>query len=268
MVAAVKKGKKYISLPFSYCVGPLFNNKKLYTQLVEDLNQQSITIEYLQAMENDIIHSTITTSFADIKGLKNQKPKFSKNTRSKINRSEKKGFSFQEENDIENFFEVLSRNMHKLGTPIHGKAFYRDIFKQIPSRIYSVFIDSKPVASYFIIETLDVLHHTKKAWCILWASSLSMYNRDYVNYFAYNELIEAAMRNGIDLIDFGRSGTDSSLHEFKKKWSNRHIPLIKVNADNTYYKDNALLRFFSNQWKRLPYQMTIALGPHVRRFLP
>ena len=143
---------------------------------------------------------------------------------------------------LDDFYDVFSRNMRDLGTPVYAKAFFRNILHCFPreSRILVVRMKDRPVAAGFLIGHRDRLE-------IPWASSAREVNPLGVNMFFYWKVLQYAIDKHYRYFDFGRSSTGSGTYRFKEQWGaqpkqlywhyhlneNRELP--SLNPDNPKY---------------------------------
>ena len=166
--------------------------------------------------------------------------------------------------DVERFFDAYSRSVHKLGTPVFAKKYFR-------------------VLQEVFAEDCEILTVTKDGGVI--TSVLSFYFRDEVlpyygggseaareykgNDFMYWDLMRRAAERGIRVFDYGRSKLGTGSYSFKKNWGFEPEPLhyeyrlIKAHAVPDVNPLNPKYRLFINLWKRLPLAVTRVVGPHL-----
>jgi len=192
--------------------------------------------------------------------------------RSQVNRPIKEGMysKIGKEDELDNFYEVFSRNMRDLGTPVYSKNFFRNILRTFSesSWICTVFTkEKKAVASGFLIGFKGTLE-------IPWASSLRSQNKYSPNMLLYWNAIKFGCDTGYKEFDFGRSTPDEGTYRFKEQWGARPHPLYwyywtknggpipELNPKNPKY------RAAINVWKRLPVGITRMIGPSIVKNLP
>ncbi|WP_298435874.1 FemAB family XrtA/PEP-CTERM system-associated protein [Geobacter sp.] len=170
---------------------------------------------------------------------------------------------------LNGFYEVFSRNMRDLGTPVYGKNFFRNILATFPdsTRIISVMLGEKTVASGLLTWFRDTLE-------VPWASSISDYREMCPNNLLYWEAIRFAIGHGSTIFDFGRSTPGEGTFRFKKQWGARPVQLYwqyllgqgkdvpELNPRNPKY------RLAVKVWQKLPLAVTNALGPLIVRNIP
>ncbi len=197
---------------------------------------------------------------------------FGAKLRSQIKRAVKEGMytSVGGLEELKSFYEVFSRNMRDLGTPVYSRNFFRNILKAFPetTRVCTVYTrDGIPAASGLIIGFRDVLE-------IPWASSVRQFNRFGPNMLLYSTVLEFACRQGYRIFDFGRSTPGEGTHKFKEQWGAKprqlywHYlmengePMPEINPHNPKY------RLAIRVWRHLPLRLTRLVGPAVVKNLP
>jgi FemAB-related protein (PEP-CTERM system-associated) len=171
---------------------------------------------------------------------------------------------------FDDFYKVLSVNFRDLGTPLHGKSFFRKILREF-NRFSSIIVvkhGEKVIAGMLFT-------HFKNVFNDPWASSLRAYNTLCPNNLLYWEAIKYACKNSFEYFDFGRSTLGQGTLIFKKQWGAEQLQLYyqyHLNRADAIPKTNAVnynrYQFAINVWKRLPLTIANAVGPVVVRYLP
>ena len=184
--------------------------------------------------------------------------------RAMVRKGIKAGLVGAVDRDTERFFAAYSQSVHRLGTPVFPRRFFR--------LLAETFGDD--------CEVLTITLHGK-----LIASVLSFYFRDEVlpyygggvaaaravagNDFMYWDLMRRACERGLKTFDFGRSKRGTGSFDFKRNWGFEPTPLHyeyflvrsrkvpEVNPMNPKY------RLFISAWKRMPLALANAIGPHI-----
>lgn len=196
---------------------------------------------------------------------------FGSKLRAQINRPQREHpvITIAGEKLVADFYQVFSRNMRDLGTPVYSKQFFANIMAQFPerSRIIVVSLSGNPVASGFLIS------HGRKLE-IPWASTISGANHLSVNMLLYWEALKYAVEKGHSHFDFGRSSRNSGTYRFKQQWGampkqsywhywlNQRDEMPAINPGNPKY------RLAINLWKRLPLAIANRLGPRIVKNIP
>ena len=166
--------------------------------------------------------------------------------------------------DVERFFSAYSASVHRLGTPVFSKNYFR-LLKQI------------------FADDCEILTITKDGRTI--SSVLSFYFRDEVlpyygggtsearevagNDFMYWELLRRAAARGYKTFDFGRSKVGTGAFDFKKNWGFEPQPLpyaYQLHRARALPDNNPLnpkYQRFIRLWQRLPLPVANLLGPHI-----
>jgi hypothetical protein len=107
-----------------------------------------------------------------------------------------------------------------------------------------------------------------------WASSVRDYNNLCPNHLLYWHVIESAVADGCDILDFGRSTPNEGTFKFKEQWG--AVP-VSLHWEYALLRDEALpdqspknpkFRLMIETWKRLPLWLANAIGPYIVRSIP
>src|SRR5262249_7339445 len=114
---------------------------------------------------------------------------------------------------LDGFYDVLSRNMRDLGSPVYGKCLFREILTAFgaDAEICVVRDGPAPVATALLL-------HGKGVTEVPTASSLKEYNPTSVNMLMYWGWLARSVERGQVLFDFGRSTAEGPTYKFKKQW--------------------------------------------------
>lgn len=166
------------------------------------------------------------------------------------------------------FYDVFSRNMRDLGTPVYSQRLFRSILRHYPDRaeLCVVRLADQPVAS-------GLLLHGWKITEVPSASSLREYNPTCANMLLYWQLLERTIQRGQQVFDFGRSTQDSNTFRFKKQWGATPFPAawqsyLRSGNPGQVRQDNPRYQRFIRIWQRLPVSLTRLIGPAIVRGIP
>lgn len=170
---------------------------------------------------------------------------------------------------LDDFYQVFSRNMRDLGTPVYGRSFFKGIFEHFGDlcRIILVKKEGIPVATGFLIGHQGMME-------IPWASSLREYNRIGVNMYMYWEALKYSVNEHFQCFDFGRSSIDSGTYKFKKQWGAQptqlywHYWLKPGTTMPTLNPSNPKYKLAIKMWQKLPLSAANFLGPMIVKNLP
>ena len=188
--------------------------------------------------------------------------------RAMVRKGIKGGLESVIDNDIERFFTAYSVSVHRLGTPVFSKEYFR-LLKEV------------------FAEDCELMIILKAGHTI--AGVMSFYFRDEVlpyygggtseardvagNDFMYWELMRRACERGYKTFDFGRSKRNSGSFDFKKNWGFEPQPLHyeyqlhRASAVPDHNPLNPKYQLFIKAWRKLPLSIANVVGPHIVRNL-
>lgn len=192
---------------------------------------------------------------------------FPSKVRSQVRRPQKAGMttSFGPA-ELSAFYDVWSRNMRDLGTPVLPRRFFQAIARTFPDHfiVGCVYRDGVPVAAGAGFLFRDEFE-------ITWASALREHNRDAPNMLLYWAFMEHTIARGAKVFNFGRCTPGEGTHKFKLQWGGRTVPLAWIVRPEPVAEDSGpgqAVRLASAVWQRIPVGVTNAIGPIVARQLP
>ena len=170
---------------------------------------------------------------------------------------------------IDEFYQILATNYHRLGTPIFSKKYFKTFL--------NVFGDNANILSIKTNENKTI------------ASVLSFFFKDQVvpyyagsdfdcqrlapNDFMYWELMRYGCKNGYKIFDFGRSKIDTGSYHFKRHWGFEPVQLsyqyhlIKADEIPNLSPANPKYQKKIELWRKLPFFLTKIIGPPIARYL-
>jgi FemAB-related protein (PEP-CTERM system-associated) len=170
---------------------------------------------------------------------------------------------------LDAFYEVFSRNMRDLGTPVYGVNFFREVLSTFPesTRVFVVRSAKQPVAA-----SLVVWHRGKIE--VPWASSIREFNPLCANVLLYWEMLKFSSAGGFTTFDFGRSTRGEGTFHFKRQWGAEPRELVWE-----YWTDgghsipdlspaNPRFGLAIKAWQHLPVKVATTLGPFIVRNIP
>lgn len=188
--------------------------------------------------------------------------------RAMVRKGIKAGLESVIDTDTGRFFSAYSASVHRLGTPVFSRSYFR-LLKE-------VFADD--------CELMIILKEGRTV-----AGVMSFYFRDEVlpyygggtgeardvagNDFMYWELMRRACERGYKIFDFGRSKRNSGSFDFKKNWGFEPQPLYyeyqlhRASGVPDHNPLNPKYRLFIKAWQNLPLPLANFLGPHIVRNL-
>lgn len=194
---------------------------------------------------------------------------FKSKLRSQIKRPIKEGmcYRFGKNELLHDFYRVFSENMKNLGSPVHSKKLFYNIFSDFVDCASIVMVYTKkkePVAGGVLIGKGRFLSNP-------WASSLREYRSSSPNMLLYWAMLKFAILNGYKKFDFGRSNPGEGTYMFKKQWGSHEEQLYWYNVFNKERgkKTKTGVTFDSRplierMWKKLPLFLANHIGPEIR----
>lgn len=272
-------GKKLISQPFAPYGGAVADNNEIENLLIESaINiSKEMGAEYMELRYNTPIdiNSKLVTNISYrtmiLKLHKNPEIVWN-NFNNKVRNATRKSLNLELEifkGNIEEFYNLYSRNMSGLGTPTHGKGFFENVISEfkVNSDIITVRQNGTPLSSAILLYFKDTVISG-------WAASDNKHKKLNPNNLLYWSAIKEACENGYEYFDFGRSLPGSGTYRFKKPWGAEEKQLhyvyylnkIKHIPDTS--QANSKRKHFARIWQRLPVSLTKTIGIKMRRNLP
>lgn len=198
---------------------------------------------------------------------------FKSKLRSQVRKAEKNNltFSWGEKNDRADFYDVFSKNMRELGSPVHSRAWIDAVLDGFgeKARMGLVYHANKPIGAGII------LCQGKKV-SIPWASTLRGYNQFSPNMLLYWNFLNFAADAGYTQFDFGRSTISEGTYKFKAQWGAEpqtlHWHTVQLSHPPAMKEAEATLTDGSRErlaslWAMLPLWVANFLGPLLRRHI-
>ncbi len=184
--------------------------------------------------------------------------------RAMVRKGIKAGLVGEIDSDTTRFFRAYSASVHRLGTPVFSRRYFRllkDTFGD-DCEVLTITLDGRLVASvlsfYFRDEVLPY-----------YGGGVAEARGVAGNDFMYWDLMRRACERGIKVFDFGRSKRGTGSFDFKKNWGFEPTPLFyeyflvkdrevpEINPLNPKY------RLFIQAWKKLPLPLANTIGPLI-----
>ena len=257
---ACRIGRKIVLLPhFSY--GP-YADPAVAREIIHELKKQGYRCEWrLTAKASEFVFTDKVTTLLPLKpNAEDQFQQFSSNLRRKVRKCTSNGIMVKTGNMelLHDFYEIYSRNMHRLGSPALPLRWFRNLlidYRGGKAGIWMASLDGNPVGAAFMLEY-------KGFYEACWVSTLHKYNRQYTSYGLYWEMIRYAVEQKGRHFSFGRSSSGSGVHKFKQQWGGEDLPLY-WNYSHPQKGNVRGFTFLPKLWKLLPYRLAKMLGPLV-----
>lgn len=186
--------------------------------------------------------------------------------RAMVRRAINLGLSAELDNDVERLFACYAASVHRLGTPVFPKSYFK--------AIKAVFGDACEIrvvtrGGGLVAAVMSFYFRDEVLAC--YAGAMPLAREVAGNDFLVWTLIQAAAARGMRIVDFGRSKPGSGAFNFKTNWGFAPTPLAyryrlygaATLPDNTPL--NRRHRLLIGLWKKLPLRLANTLGPFVAR---
>lgn len=170
---------------------------------------------------------------------------------------------------IKTFYSIFSASMRDLGTPSYPRRWFENVCEEFSSetRVLTIWEENRAIAAGIITVYRNAVEFP-------WYATTAESRKSNSTLTMYWALLEWAIANGYDRVDFGRCTKGSGVYEFKRQWNCEERSL------HWYYwldqggrvpelrPDNPRFRLAINLWKRLPISVANVLGPRISCSLP
>ncbi|MHA7881221.1 MAG: FemAB family XrtA/PEP-CTERM system-associated protein [Saccharospirillum sp.] len=195
--------------------------------------------------------------------------RFKPKLRSQIKKAGKNGLTVTLGNTpelIADFYQVFSRNMRALGSPVHSQALFDALAAGYGQHLVvgAVYLNKQVTAAGIVLKN----HHSA---AIPWASALAEYNRLAPNMLLYWSFLAHCSDHGIQTFDFGRSTLDEGTFRFKKQWGAEPHLLewqdVLAPGSAVSSPSGPARKLVEATWRKLPLAVTNQLGPRIRKYI-
>ncbi|MFC5510917.1 GNAT family N-acetyltransferase [Massilia jejuensis] len=194
--------------------------------------------------------------------------------RSQVRKAEKNGLASEVTQDaaaIGAFYDVYSRNMRRLGSPPHSRAWFDAVHRHYGADMFLVLVrsENKVIGAGWVLLCGD------KA-VIPWASTLADYNALAPNMLLYWAIQAQLCERGVRQFDFGRSTFGEGTYKFKKQWGALPVALdwrewdahgVAPAPAASNGAGSKLRPLIESAWQRLPLTLANKLGSRLRRYI-
>ena len=276
-VRSVVFGHYLVSMPFLNYGGPLGTeagiaalvNESVALAKAENVKLLELRSRIPLDVPLEASHRKITVVLDLARTTDAQFKRFDAKLRNQIRRPQKEGATVEfGPNQVEPFFQVFSRHMRDLGTPVQSRRFFEEIARQFPedSWFACAYIKGTPVAAGCGFRFGDEVE-------ISWASSLRSYNREAPNMLLYWACMQKAICDGVTRFNFGRCTPGTGTHRFKMQWGGHEESLWwygfgASEGITTPSPNDRAFRWGPRVWRRLPTSVTTTIGPSIVRYIP
>jgi FemAB-related protein (PEP-CTERM system-associated) len=281
LVSSVLFGRYLVGLPYLNSGGVLAANPAVAKalldraiQLADELEVRHLELRHETAWQ----HSRLTEADACKVQLRLLLPGSSERlwsdlkakVRNQVRKAEKCAFQicWGKEELLADFYDVFSRNMRDLGTPVYGRLLFREILSAFAeeAELCVLRLENRPVAAALLLHAGGVTEVPS-------ASSLRQYSSSNANMLMYWHLLCRAIGRGQQTFDFGRSSEDSGTYRFKRQWGAVPEPTawqyyVRRGQTNQMRPESGKYDRLIRIWRWLPLPVTRLLGPAIVRGIP
>ena len=266
-------GHSLSSVPFCAYGGIIANDAQAFQaldQAAQTLAQQlkvgALEYRNLHAQHSDWPSKDLYVTFRkaidpDVEANMNAIPR---KQRAMVRKGIKAGLVGEIDTDTQRFFAAYSASVHRLGTPVFSRRYFR-ILKEIfgdDCEVLTITLQGKVIASvlsfYFRDEVLPY-----------YGGGVDAARAVAGNDFMYWDLMRRACERGFKVFDFGRSKRGTGSFDFKKNWGFEAAPLhyeyflVKDREVPEINPLNPKYSLFIQAWKRMPLAVANMIGPHI-----
>ncbi|MES1999806.1 MAG: FemAB family XrtA/PEP-CTERM system-associated protein [Pseudomonadota bacterium] len=266
-------GHSLAALPFCVYGGPAASNESARyaldnaaQKLAAELRVDHLEYRNLQPFHSDWLGKDLYVTFRkaiDVEVERNLNA-IPRKQRAMVRKGIKAGLVSSVDNGTERFYLAYSSSVHRLGTPVFSRKYFR-LLKAIfadDCEVLTITLDERVVSSvmnfYFRDEVLPYYGGgTAEARAVA------------ANDFMYWEVMRRACEKGCRVFDFGRSKVGTGSHDFKKNWGFEPQPLhyeyqlVRAQQVPDHNPLNPKYRLFIKAWQRMPLTLANIIGPHI-----
>lgn len=266
-------GHSLSALPFCVYGGVVAKNDLTREQLelaAQKLAEQ-LKVDYLEFRNVQSVHADWPRKDLYVTFRKEIDPDVERNMlaiprkqRAMVRKGIKYGLVSEIDQSIDRFFHAYSNSVHRLGTPVFAKKYFRllkDIFAE-DCELLTIVKDGKTISSvmsfYFRNEVLPY-----------YGGGTEEARQFAANDFMYWELMRSSCEKGLKVFDFGRSKQNSGSYSFKVNWGFEPQPLhyeyrlIHSSTIPDHNPSNPKYQFFIKAWQKIPLTIANLIGPHI-----
>ena len=244
---------------FSY--GPLVSSE-IASTVIHELREKGFSCEWrlFDSVSNHTYTDKITTILSLCTDSSTQFNSFSSNMKRKIRKSSANGITIKvgKAEFIDTFFDIYSRNMHRLGSPALPLKWFKSLismYRNGEALIWCAYLDNKAIGTAFMLSYQGFYE-------ACWVSTVQKHNRLYTSYSLYWSMIEYVVEQKASNFSFGRSTCDSGVHKFKQQWGGIDIPLV-WNYSHAQSRNIRTISFLPSLWRLIPYPIAKLIGPLI-----
>jgi len=274
-------GHALISTPFCVYGGAIADSEDILRQLEAEACQlaEQLGVDYLELRYKEQQNSTLllkqahsTFGFDLVESNEKILASIKKKQRAVVRHSLKNELSLSiksGEENLNDFYQLLSTSYRNLGTPIFTKKYFENLAATFSDCSDIAVIrdkDNQPSSAvmnfYFNEQVLPYYGGGND-------SARGLKSAD----FMYYQVMCHALDKGKSWFDFGRSKNESGPYKYKKNWGMEPKSLYYyyhlVNADElpNLSPNNPKYKMFISMWQKLPLKLSQFIGPFLSKYL-
>jgi FemAB-related protein (PEP-CTERM system-associated) len=274
-------GRFLVSLPYLNYGGVLADDDQTAGLLLDEAVKlaERLSVRYLELRHEQLVeHPALTERLSSKVHMRLALPAtpgqlwdhIPGKARNQVRKGQKSGLTvaWGGEELLPEFYDVFSRNMRDLGTPVYGRGLFAATLRTFPGRaeLCVVRAEGVPAAAALLLHGWGVTEVPS-------ASALRRFNPSCANMLMYWHLLERTVQRGQQVFDFGRSTRESNTYRFKTQWGAEPAPAewqycLRRGAVGDMRPESPRYRRFVRIWQRLPVALTRLLGPWIVRGIP
>jgi FemAB-related protein (PEP-CTERM system-associated) len=275
-------GRFLVSLPYLNSAGVMTDDAAVGTALVDRAVQLAdrLDVRYLELRHEALIaHPAFNYELTSklhmrlaLPATKNELwERFSPKVRNQIRKGESHRLSMEwgtSPQQLQAFYDIFSRNMRDLGTPVYPRQLFAEIVANFPQAAEFCIVrqNERPLAAALLLHGQGITEVPS-------ASSLREFKATNANMLMYWHLLQRAIARGQQTFDFGRSSADSNTYRFKKQWGAEPTPAVwqyylRQGDVSSMRPESSRNRRLIRLWQHLPLWASRQLGPWVVRGIP
>jgi len=173
------------------------------------------------------------------------------------------------ETNIKLFYDLYSKSIRDLGTPVHSFKWFKILAKLFKNDMLITFVyyTNKPIAGILFFSFKNTI-----------LAKYGASDRQFLNYRPNNlsfwTTIDYACRNNYKILDFTRSRKEQGTYYFKTQWGAKphqvYYQYILNKISQIPHIDPSAPRYqrLTQVWQRLPLSLTRLIGPPIRKRIP
>jgi FemAB-related protein (PEP-CTERM system-associated) len=172
------------------------------------------------------------------------------------------------EQDVDSFYELYARNMHRHGTPVLPRRWFRALKRSFGPACDCTIVSRKgtPASGVMTFRFRDAV-------LPYYAGASDVARLWHANDLMYWDLMRRTAEQGGGEFDFGRSKAGTGAFAYKRSWGFEPAPLhyeyllLRRSEVPQLNPLNPKYRLLIGLWKRLPLALANLIGPPIARGL-